>query len=162
MDTCDHPFALVLPGSFHQSRNGRVFNYAQLLGPDGGAVLEHRKLTYLTRDGRDERISPGGEIKVLTTVLGDFVMPICLDFCEEKRPFADLWERLGPDWFLVPAFGAGESSIHAHQRRAATLHRQQAAAGRKRNRGFIHAGDPEPVMAESRSLLVEYSLPPQN
>lgn len=39
-------------------------------------------------------------------------------------PFSHLWQLIGPELFLVPAFG---KNISAHKKRAESLHRQYGA-----------------------------------
>ncbi len=122
LDDNTHPFTLILPGSFHQKLNGAFFNFAELLGHTGVAMLSHKKLTTFGEKGKREKISTGNRIEIMDTPIGLIGIPICLDFCEEDSPFNTLWEEVGVDWLLVPAFG-GKSSVHAHKRRAGALNR---------------------------------------
>ncbi|MGH9890528.1 MAG: hypothetical protein ACREA0_00795, partial [bacterium] len=89
-------------------------------------LIEHRKLKrYRTRGEngvpeRKEGIVTGDRIELLDTPVGLVAMPICLDFCDVRHPFTDLWQSLGVEWLLVPAFGS-EKSVNAHSRRAKEL-----------------------------------------
>lgn len=126
LDENSHPFYLVLPGSFHQSSCGEYYNYGELLNMRGKPVLSHRKLTTFGEPGEREKITTGATIHLLDTPIGLIAMPICLDFCEESSPFADLWQIIGADWHLVPAYG-GKENISAHNKRAAGLNRAHGA-----------------------------------
>ena len=122
LDEHDHSFLFVLPGTFHQKFDGKYFNYTELYGPTGKPVLSHCKLTFAGTRDKYEKISTGRNINLLDTMIGLMGIPICLDFCEEKYPYGNLWEQIGAHWFLVPAFG-DKSNISAHLRRAKALHR---------------------------------------
>lgn len=118
----DHPFLLVLAGSFHVKKSDGVYNEAQLLDRYGGLVLLHRKLTRYVdvESNRTEGIKRENRLDVLDTPLGSFVIPICKDFCDLGPHLERVWEYVNADWFLVPAFG-DTSSIHAHEHRAREL-----------------------------------------
>jgi len=122
-DQPDHPFILILPGSFHEEKDGKLFNIAELFNRFGNSVLHHRKLTRFGTREKQEDIETGSCIQLLDTPIGLIGIPICLDFCEEGEPFSSLWGRIGAEWLLVPAFGVG-SSIAAHSRRANELFRK--------------------------------------
>jgi len=117
----DHPFALIQPGSFHeQDDQGDWWNVARLYDADGQVLLEHRKLTTFSTRDHVEAHRTGDSIQLLDTPLGLLAMPICLDFCEEGHPFSSLWQELGINWYIIPAFG-DDRSVRAHQRRAKNL-----------------------------------------
>ncbi len=116
-DNPNAPFSLVLPGSFHTQQDGSVYNTAELFDRFGNTVLSHRKLTTFGPKKKHESIATGNKIELLDTSIGLIAMPICLDFCEEDSPFNELWQNLGVEWLLVPAFGNGKS-ISAHLRKA--------------------------------------------
>ncbi len=157
----DHPFALVLPGSFHQQSLDRNnwFNRSGLLDPLGETLMGHDKLQAsgdLAGDGYPgwrEDIHVGEQIPLLNTPLGLMAMPICLDFCQGGAVFPAIWQRLGAQWALVPAFG-NEHSVRAHDRRAKDLSHAHATRTLLANQpfpsdspapGFIHPGNAEPV-----------------
>ncbi|MGC8490125.1 MAG: hypothetical protein ACP5SH_00145 [Syntrophobacteraceae bacterium] len=163
-DQPDHCFILVLPGSFHEERNGERFNIAELFNRFGNTVLDHRKLTRYGDSGRQEDIKTGRRIELLDTPVGLIGIPICLDFCEEGAPLSSLWEKIGAEWLLVPAFGE-TSSIHAHQRRAEELFRKhgtvsvvanQHPEGSDEDHGFVcHTKKaPRPATSKHRNFSV--------
>ena len=126
LDNPEHPFMLILPGSFHQRMDGSVYNYSELFDRLGEKVLAHKKLTTSGTKGRFENISTGKRIELLDTSFGLIAMPICLDFCEEGVPFGEIWEHISAEWLLVPAFG-NTSSLNAHWREAKKLYRSHKA-----------------------------------
>jgi hypothetical protein len=86
---------------------------------------------------------------LLDTPIGLVAIPICRDFCDEGETFNRLWDELGIEWILVPAFGE-KTSISAHERRAKAVLRAQGTVsavanqhpkGTDADQGFIcHAG----------------------
>ena len=123
----DHPtapFLALVPGSFHRLMDGGFYNYTELLDAYGHTLIEHRKLKRFRTRGangvpeRKEGIVTGDRIELLDTPVGLMAMPICLDFCDARHPFTDLWQNLGVEWLLVPAFG---DEVNAHSRRAKDL-----------------------------------------
>lgn len=146
LDEQTHPFALVLPGSFHEAEGELFYNRARLRDGIGETVLEHRKIKSACFEGRPELIRSGGRLDLLDTPVGLFAMPICLDFCEGGVPLGELWQRLGIEWALVPAFGA-RSSVSAHADRAkelagfcatVTVLANQHPQGSDEDHGFVH------------------------
>jgi predicted amidohydrolase len=147
-DEADHPFLLVLPGSFHEEKEGKVYNTAALFGRSGKEILSHKKLTTFSDKDKREGTQTGDSIELLDTPLGLIGIPICLDFCQEGSPFNRIWLEIGPEWLLVPAFGGG-GSIHGHRRRAESLQRahgtvsavaNQNPDGKNEDHGFICHG----------------------
>lgn len=144
-DNPDHPFLLILPGTFHQEKEGASFNIAELFDRFGKPLLSHRKLIPFGTHEKPEGIRTGNRIEMLDTPIGLISIPICLDFCEEGMPFNYLWEEIGAEWLLVPAFG-NASSISAHLRRAKELYRKhgtisavanQNPEGKDEDHGFV-------------------------
>lgn len=170
-DQPDHSFTLILPGSFHETRDGRAFNIAELFNAFGNSVLHHRKLTRFGTGEKQEGIETGGRIELLDTPIGLIGIPICLDFCEEGEPFSSLWGRIGAEWLLVPAFGVA-SSITAHLRRAKELFRKhgtvsvianQHPEGSNEDHGFVcHTASESPRHAttEHRNFIID--IPPSH
>ncbi len=169
-DRPDHPFILILPGSFHEERDGKPFNIAELFNRYGTSVLHHRKLTRFGTREQQEGIETGSRIELLDTPIGLIGTPVCLDFSEEGEPFSSLWGRIGAEWLLVPAFGEA-SSIAAHFRRAKELFRKhgtvsvianQHPQGSDQDHGFVcHTAEKLPSLAtmNRRSFVVKISLP---
>lgn len=112
-----HPFSLILPGTFHVEEEQGVFNRARLFDGIGRTVLEHRKLRPFRVDNDFEQIDSGCRLDLLDTPVGLFAIPICLDYCERESPYLELWQYLGLEWALVPAFGV-DTSVRAHLQRA--------------------------------------------
>jgi predicted amidohydrolase len=172
-DRPGHPFMLILPGSFHEEKDGKVFNIAELFNRFGNPVLHHRKLTRFGNQQKQEGIETGSRIELLDTPIGLIGMPICLDFCEEGEPFSSLWGRIGAEWLLVPAFGAA-GSIAAHLRRAKELFRKhgtvsvianQHPRGSDEDHGFVcHTAAKQPPLAtmDHRSFIVNLTLSDRN
>lgn len=152
----DHPdttFSFVLPGSFHQKNEDRLYNIAELFSGSGKSILSHTKITSSGFKDQREGNDPGDCINLLDTPIGLVGIPICLDFCEEGKPFNHLWEELGADWLLVPAFG-DDKNLHAHQRRADALKRSHGTVcavanqnmdGQDKDHGFISCLNGSPV-----------------
>ena len=144
-DNPDHPFMLILPGTFHVTLKGKVFNSGEMFDRFGRPVLSHYKLTTSGPKEKPEKISTGRRIELLDTPIGLIAMPICLDFCDERSPFNGLWDEISAEWLLVPAYG-GKTSITAHLRKAETLQRSHSAVsvvanqdpqGRDKHHGFV-------------------------
>lgn len=165
-DRQGHPFILVLPGSFHEEEKGKAFNVAELFDRFGNPVLRHRKLTRFGTKKKQEGIKTGSRIDLLETPIGLIGIPICLDFCDEGKILHSLWETLGAEWLLVPAFGA-DTSIDAHLRRAQELFRKhgtvsiianQHPKGSDENHGFVYhkaEKQPPPATRNRRTFTVK-------
>lgn len=102
--------ALILPGSMHDVADGNWYNSAALLGPDGRAMLQHRKLRLFGDAGgvgpkAAEDVAHGNRVEVLVTPIGTFAVAICKDFFHPDERGAGIWSLLGADWMLVPSFG---------------------------------------------------------
>ena len=112
--------ALVVPGSFHEERDGRKVNVAELLGSDGRRLLVHEKLRPF--GGANELagdIHAASILRLLVTPIGSIALAICKDYCDDVGPIRD-WDALAVDWWLVPSMGE-RSTIDAHARRAEML-----------------------------------------
>ena len=129
----DHPFQIVVPGSFHQVVDGVRRNVAVAFDRFGDEILKHRKLSPMrvaeggtdVPEGAIEDVEGDARIELTTTPLGLLALGICLDFCEEGGAFANLWHLIGPGLVLVPSM-SGKATHEAHQRRAQSLHRAHA------------------------------------
>ncbi|MCP4118450.1 MAG: hypothetical protein GY737_24245 [Desulfobacteraceae bacterium] len=164
LDENGHTFCFVLPGTFHQEFNGKFYNFSELFGPTGRPLLSHCKLKPAGNLGKCEKISTGNRIDLLDTQIGLIGIPTCIDFCEEGSPFSHLWEQIGADWFLVPAFG-GTSNISAHLRRAKALNRahgtitalsNQTPSGEDKDHGFVcFSKSPIEISPENRCISVD-------
>ncbi|MEZ5583080.1 MAG: nitrilase-related carbon-nitrogen hydrolase [Candidatus Competibacteraceae bacterium] len=158
----NHPFVLVLPGTFHAQVENTVYNECALFDRHGNPVLHHRKLTRVNQDDRPEKITTGECVQLLDTPIGLIGMPICLDFCEEDHPFGEIWRDLGVEWLLVPAFG-GVSSLSAHKRKADMVRRahdtvsviaNQHPKGEDGAHGFVRHEKIEELSSEKRWVVV--------
>ena len=117
--------ALILPGSMHDAADGDCYNSAALLGPDGRATLQHRKLRLFgDADGvgpkAAEDVAQGNHVELLVTPVGTFAVAICKDFFHPDERGSGIWSLLGADWMLVPSFG-DEATSRNHARQAATF-----------------------------------------
>ncbi|MGH9892380.1 MAG: nitrilase-related carbon-nitrogen hydrolase [bacterium] len=172
-DHSSPPFLALVPGSFHRLMDGVLYNYAELLDGYGQTLIAHRKLIPF-RDREEigspetkEGIATGDRIELLDTPAGLIAMPICLDFCEENHPFGNLWEILGIEWLLVPAFGDA-SSVDTHLKQARKLQRihgavcalaNQPRSERQGAEGFIcHDGRSELEREVDGFLCVSVSI----
>lgn len=125
----EHPFQIVVPGSFHQKVDGVRRNVAVAFDRFGDEILVQRKLRPMrvAEGGTDvpkgviEDVEGDSRIELTTTPLGLLALGICLDFCEEGGAFADLWHQIGPGLVLVASM-SGKTTHDAHQRRAKSLH----------------------------------------
>ena len=125
LDDNEHPFLLIVPGSFHQIENDEKRNLAHLMDFMGVSVLVHRKLTRYGKWGDiHEDLNPGAIIEVIDTPFGLLAMPICKDLSDEGRMKTGVvWAELGCDLLLVPSM-APAAGMRAHQRAADTLGRR--------------------------------------
>lgn len=97
----------ICTGSIALRENGKSFNRAYLVGPDGDILLEHSKCHLFDVDFKELRtreskvFSPGSSLKVADTTLGKIGMLICYDirFPEAARKLA----LQGAEIILVPA-----------------------------------------------------------
>lgn len=107
----EHPFLMVLAGSFHDRRRdpepcagnkGWPVNRTVLFDRDGEEIMNHVKLKPYGPLGEAESIDPGRCLTLLKTSVGYWATPICRDFSEAGHPYPALWETAAPDWALVP------------------------------------------------------------
>jgi predicted amidohydrolase len=131
-----HPFALVVAGSFHESRPGVEAGpgqgVARVFDAFGDEVLAHVKLRPMRTEKKDRRIAEDLEgsrkVDLVLAPFGLLGVAICLDFCESGDvAVANLWTRVGPALMLVPSMG-GTSTNNAHGRRAEDLARVHGTA----------------------------------
>lgn len=131
-----HPFALVVAGSFHESRPGVEVGpgqgVARVFDAFGDEVLAHVKLRPMRTEKKGRRVAEdlegSGQVDLVLAPFGLLGVAICLDFCESGDvAVANLWTRVGPALMLVPSMG-GSSTNNAHGRRAEDLARVHATA----------------------------------
>jgi predicted amidohydrolase len=136
-DRKEHPFALVVAGSFHETdgtlgeeplRRG----ISRALDRWGEDLLVHVKLRPMRAmpDGKvaDEDLTGYDQVELLLAPFGLTGVAICLDFCEiGDTPVTDLWRAVGPALMLVPSMG-GDSTNHAHRDKARQLALQHGTA----------------------------------
>lgn len=109
---------IVIAGSWHEDTGKGFSNQAVVYGPGGKELFRFQKFfAFRDEDGRDERIVPGGELKVLVGDHGLYGFGICLDLCESVEP---ILVDLDVDWILLPSCGAWRT-MEDHLRAATTL-----------------------------------------
>lgn len=118
---------LCVPGSFHESEGGRLFNCAPLIdGTTGHPLFTHRKLRPYGNSAEEglnegsEAIDLGNTVHLLVTDAGSFTVLICKDHLDSHVDVATLVQQLAPHWVFVPSYG-NEKTIKAHQERAERL-----------------------------------------
>lgn len=112
---------IAVPGSFHETAEGRQVNRAAILDGDGAVLTHHEKLTLFSyphaKTGRQtcECIVAQRRITLLATPIGLVGVAICKDFSDETATglIQAVWNRLAPDWLLVPSMG-DESTLRLH------------------------------------------------
>ncbi|MCX4194616.1 hypothetical protein OMR07_02805 [Methylobacterium organophilum] len=109
---------IIVAGSWHDDTGQGFCNQAVVYGAGGTELLRFQKFfAFRDEDGKDERIVPGRELKVLVGGHGLYGFGICLDLCEAVEP---ILTRLDVDWILLPSCG-GWRTMEDHLRAAATL-----------------------------------------
>jgi hypothetical protein len=127
-DLVDQPLSDLLfciPGSFHEEVAGCRVNRAEIVDGDGIVVASQEKLSlfsYVREADKKpfaEAVVASGVITLLATPIGIVGVAICKDFCDGTAlgliDFA--WNRLAPDWLLVPSMG-DEQTLKVHRQRA--------------------------------------------
>jgi hypothetical protein len=78
LEHSDHPFCLVVAGSFHEDTGKGRFNTAELLNHLGERLFVHRKLRlYGSAEGLAEYVGVGNSMTVLVTAIGTLTVLIC-------------------------------------------------------------------------------------
>lgn len=158
---------LCVPGSFHEDRGRGLVNCAEVVDGDGAVVARHEKLSAFSYEtagrNRAEAIAVGGVITLLATPIGLIGVAICKDYCDETASglIDSAWNRLAPDWMLVPSMG-DEKTVQAHQaraeehwklRRICSVVANQQAASTTPWPGFVHGRDTAEVVKVGGSTL---------
>ncbi|MSP96955.1 MAG: hypothetical protein EXR29_06955 [Betaproteobacteria bacterium] len=150
----EHPFELVVAGSFHEETADGWFNTAELWNRHAESLISHRKLRlYGDADGFAEDVNAGGRISVFVTAAGSFSLLICKDFLDEHASVATLLQEVPVDWVLVPSYG-DEGTVKRHAERALKLAKVgPGTCSVIANQRNIEAGegDPCPGFAQPRS-----------
>ncbi len=113
---------VAVPGSFHELVQGRKVNRAMIFDGDGAFLAEHEKLTqfsYCRQPGGPtlcESIIAQRKFTLLATSIGLVGIAICKDYSDETAGgmIQAAWNRLAPDWLLVPSMG-DESTLKLHK-----------------------------------------------
>lgn len=89
----------LIPGSYYQSRDDKIFNVASVFGPDGSIVAQHDK--FFPFEPYEQGISPGGNYCVFDIPgIGRLGLAICYDmwFPEAMRTLA----AMGAEAIILP------------------------------------------------------------
>ena len=117
----EHPFLLVVAGTFHEHLPDGRFSTAELWNHMAEPLLVHRKLRpFGSADGMGEDINQGNRLTVLSTPIGSVAVLICKDFLDQHPAVSTLLQEVHVEWALVPSYGA-ESTVAAHEARAIQL-----------------------------------------
>jgi predicted amidohydrolase len=116
---------VAVPGSFHETIGGPRVNCAEVIDGDGGCLARHEKLTLFSYpracDGKAccEDIEARRKIALLVTAIGLVGIAICKDFSDQTASglVSAAWDRLAPDWLLVPSMG-DDATLKLHRDRA--------------------------------------------
>jgi hypothetical protein len=109
----DHPFRLIVAGSYHHRKEGDplAWNRMPVLDRCGEVLLHHDKWFEFDRDeNRHERIHPGNTLHLLGTPVGWLSFAICKDFCHAD---GFDWKTLALDGVCVASMGT-EKTLSAH------------------------------------------------
>ncbi|MBP7080392.1 MAG: hypothetical protein KBA96_04720 [Rhodocyclaceae bacterium] len=114
---------LCVPGSFHDELDGTRVNRAEIIDSVGRVVSRHDKLTQFSfnMDGitLTEGITVSRRIELLVTPIGIVGIAICKDFSDAATEIVNVaWNRLAPDWLLVPSMGDNKKTMTLHRSRA--------------------------------------------
>lgn len=112
---------LAVPGSFHEIVENRPVNGVDIFDGDGVCLARHEKLTLFSypraRDGKPccEAIHACRKVVLLETPLALVGVAICKDFSDKTSILVrTVWERLAPDWLLVPSMG-DDDTLRLHE-----------------------------------------------
>ncbi|MCJ8506778.1 hypothetical protein MUU53_02500 [Rhizobium lemnae] len=141
---------IVIAGSWHQQRDGAMYNVATVLDGNGDLKFEYRKrLKYRdAKSGRAERIEYGTELPVIILEHGLFGVGICLDYCDGSYPTP--YGKLDVDCVLVPSCG-NDQTMRSHIDKAWNLN-----LDRKSRAFVVQQGD----SGQPRRPFLGYVLPP--
>jgi len=108
-------YGIYVVGGTMTCREGRFYNTAVMQDPGGKVIASYDK-THLPRNGEDQYLTPGHELPVFETPIGNVGLLICWDIVFPET-FATLALK-GADIIFQPTFGhAGEwSDITARSR----------------------------------------------
>ena len=108
---------VVVAGSWHRERDGKMRNVAPILDGTGGGRDEYSKVVIFRSDELGpEDIAPGTEIVVIACDRFLAAVAICKDYCGLGTGAP--WHRLDVDILLVPSMG-GATTMEGHLTRAA-------------------------------------------
>ncbi|CAK0738224.1 hypothetical protein CCP3SC1_1050001 [Gammaproteobacteria bacterium] len=165
----EHPaknLLLCVPGSFHEQDGANRVNRSIVLNANGRSVTYQDKCSQFSfpsdQGELHEHIIARRAVTLLVTPIGLVGIAICKDHFDAGADglLHAAWDRLAPDWLLVPSMGDGKT-VKAHQRRARDnwniRHTRTLVANQEPRTtsyspdpapGFIHRTDnPEPVTA---------------
>lgn len=121
--------SLLVPGSFHErvvlpDGTSCVVHQAMLLDRHGNSLLVHRKIAPFGKlvpgqPSTVEAFAPGNQITAIVTPIGLVAVAICKDFCDDD--VQTVWQKVQPEWLLVPAYGDGASAHGAAAARIARM-----------------------------------------
>lgn len=105
-------YALYLCAGLAEKDQGRLYDSAVLIDPQGRILLKHRKINILT-ELMDPPYTPGQEVQVAKTPLGIIGLLICADSFRE--PLCQRLRDLKPDLVLIPyGWAADEKAWPQH------------------------------------------------
>ena len=115
---------LCVPGSFHELDGINRVNRSVVLNANGRSVTHQDKCSQFTflsdqDDLLHEHIIARRVLTLLVTPIGLVGIAICKDHFDAGANglLNAAWNRLAPDWLLVPSMGDSKT-IEAHKRRA--------------------------------------------
>lgn len=169
----EHPFEMVIAGSFHEQTVDGWYNTAELWNRHAEVVIKHRKIRLFgDADGIAEDVQTGDGVSVLVTPAGTFTLLICKDFLDEHQSVATLLQEVPVDWVIVPSYG-NETTVARLKARADIVARvspgASCAVANQRNieekngtplPGFAHAsGGAASVDALTQGSLITLIVP---
>lgn len=114
---------LCVPGSCHEEEGGKRVNRAVVVDGNGRRRANQDKCSQFSYPSADGYLRENIEAKrcltLLVTPIGSVGIAICKDHFDATAEglVRAAWDRLAPDWLLVPSMG-DEKTRTAHERRA--------------------------------------------
>jgi predicted amidohydrolase len=105
-------YGVFISAGLAERSEGRLYDAAVLIDPQGRILLKHRKINILT-ELMDPPYTPGQEVQAVRTPLGTIGLLICADTFEES--LCQRLRELKPDLVLVPyGWAANEAAWPQH------------------------------------------------
>lgn len=114
---------ICVPGTWHEMDGKHRVNRALVFNGNGQQVAQQEKCSQFSypsgEDELAEQIDARRSVTLLVTPIGTVGIAICKDHFDATASglIRACWDRLAPDWMLVPSMGDGKT-VEAHLKRA--------------------------------------------